>query len=156
MQKYIIFGVIAVIIIIGAVMLRPAQPASVADSDSQPTETQVNLQTTTMPNGLKIEDVKVGEGAMAVAGKKVTVNYVGTFTDGKKFDASADHGTSGFTFTLGAGQVIQGWDEGVAGMKVGGMRKLTVPPELGYGPNTYGPIPGNSTLLFDVELLAVN
>ncbi len=104
---------------------------------------------------LKIEDVKVGTGDEAVAGRPVTVHYVGTLTDGKKFDSSRDR-NQGFTFALGAGQVIRGWDEGVAGMKVGGMRRLTIPPELGYGPMGYPPvIPPNSTLIFEVELLSV-
>ncbi|MGC9603550.1 MAG: FKBP-type peptidyl-prolyl cis-trans isomerase [Minisyncoccia bacterium] len=90
----------------------------------------------------------------------VTVNYTGTLTDGKKFDSSYDHGQP-FSFVLGAGQVIQGWDEGVAGMKVGGKRKLTIPPELGYGGQDVKDqsgatvIPANSTLIFEVELLKV-
>ncbi|NNB88357.1 FKBP-type peptidyl-prolyl cis-trans isomerase [Corallococcus exiguus] len=104
---------------------------------------------------LGVEDVKVGTGTEAVAGKRVTVHYVGTLTDGKKFDSSRDRG-QGFTFGLGAGQVIQGWDQGVAGMKVGGVRKLTIPPELGYGSRgAAGVIPPNATLLFEVELLDV-
>ena len=101
-----------------------------------------------------MEDTKVGTGAEAVAGKKVTVNYVGTLTDGTKFDSSIDRGQP-FTFTLGAGEVIKGWDQGVAGMKVGGERKLTIPPELGYGSSAQGSIPANSTLIFDVTLLDV-
>lgn len=105
-------------------------------------------------NELKIEDIKVGTGEEAKPGDKVTVNYLGTFTDGRKFDSSYDR-KEPFEFTLGAHQVISGWDEGVKGMKVGGKRKLTVPPEMGYGSEDYGPIPGNSTLLFEVELLAV-
>ena len=110
----------------------------------------------TLPNGLKIEDVKVGNGAEAVAGKTVVVHYTGTLTDGKKFDSSVDRNQP-FDFPLGQGRVIKGWDEGVAGMKVGGKRKLTIPPELGYGPTGTpgGPIPPNATLLFDVELLDV-
>lgn len=104
---------------------------------------------------LKIEDLKVGTGAEAVAGKRVTVHYVGTLTTGAKFDSSRDRG-EGFTFGLGAGQVIKGWDQGVAGMKIGGLRKLTIPPELGYGAGGYPPvIPPNSTLIFEVELLSV-
>lgn len=104
---------------------------------------------------LKIEDEKVGTGDEAVAGRPVTVHYVGTLTDGKKFDSSRDR-NQGFTFALGAGQVIRGWDEGVVGMKVGGVRRLTIPPELGYGPMGYPPvIPPNSTLIFEVELLSV-
>ncbi len=104
---------------------------------------------------LTIEDTKLGTGAEAKTGKSVTVHYVGTLTNGKKFDSSRDRG-EGFTFSLGAGEVIKGWDQGVAGMKVGGLRKLTIPPELGYGARGFPPvIPPNSTLVFEVELLEV-
>ncbi len=104
---------------------------------------------------LQIEDLTPGTGPEAKAGKTVTVHYVGTLTDGKKFDSSRDRG-EGFTFRLGAGQVIKGWDQGVAGMKVGGLRKLTIPPELGYGSQGFpGAIPPNATLIFEVELLEV-
>ena len=104
---------------------------------------------------LKTEDVKVGTGTEATAGKTVTVHYVGTLTSGSKFDSSRDRG-EGFTFRLGAGQVIEGWDKGVAGMKVGGVRKLTIPPELAYGKSGHPPvIPPSATLVFEVELLEV-
>jgi FKBP-type peptidyl-prolyl cis-trans isomerase len=104
----------------------------------------------------KKEDVQVGSGAEAVAGKQVTVHYTGTLADGTKFDSSLDRGMP-FTFSLGAGQVIKGWDEGVAGMKVGGKRKLTIPPEMGYGERgAGGVIPPNAVLNFEVELLNVN
>ncbi len=104
---------------------------------------------------LKVEDLQIGTGAEAVAGKKVTVHYTGTLTDGSKFDSSLDRGRP-FDFPLGAGRVIKGWDEGVAGMKVGGKRRLTIPPELGYGARGFPPvIPPNSTLVFEVELLGV-
>ncbi len=104
---------------------------------------------------LQIEDLTPGTGAEAKAGNTVTVHYVGTLTDGSKFDSSRDRG-EGFTFRLGAGQVIQGWDQGVAGMKIGGLRKLTIPPELGYGKRGFPPvIPPNATLIFEVELLEV-
>jgi peptidylprolyl isomerase len=104
---------------------------------------------------LKIEILTPGTGAEAVAGKNVTVHYVGTLTTGSKFDSSRDRG-QGFTFRLGAGQVIQGWDQGVAGMKIGEVRRLTIPPELGYGARGFPPvIPANSTLVFEVELLNV-
>lgn len=103
---------------------------------------------------LKIEDLKKGTGEEATNGKTVSVHYTGWLTDGKKFDSSLDRGQP-FDFKLGTGQVIPGWDKGVAGMKVGGKRKLTVPPDMGYGPNGMGPIPPNATLVFEVELLAV-
>lgn len=106
--------------------------------------------------GLKIEDQKVGNGAEAVAGKTISVHYTGWLTNGRKFDSSVDRGQP-FTFQLGQGQVIRGWDEGFAGMKVGGKRKLTIPPEMGYGARGAGAvIPPNSTLVFEVELLGVN
>jgi len=102
---------------------------------------------------LQIDELKVGTGKEAKAGQRVTVHYVGTLTNGNKFDSSRDRG-EGFEFNLGAGEVIKGWDQGVAGMKVGGMRKLTIPPELGYGARGFPPvIPANSTLIFEVELL---
>lgn len=104
---------------------------------------------------LQVTDEKVGDGAEAVAGKTVTVNYVGTLTNGTKFDSSYDRNQP-FSFTLGAGQVIKGWDQGVAGMKVGGKRKLVIPPDLGYGAQGAGDkIPPNSTLVFEIELLDV-
>jgi len=118
----------------------------------------VSMATSTpdMENKIQSTDVIVGTGAEAVSGKKVTVNYVGTLMDGKKFDASADHGQP-FTFTLGAGQVIKGWDQGVTGMKVGGKRNLVIPPELAYGATGTpgGLIPANATLKFEIELLKV-
>ncbi len=104
---------------------------------------------------LKIEDMKVGTGAEAKSGQNVSVHYVGTLTNGKKFDSSRDRNEP-FEFQLGAGMVIEGWDKGVVGMKVGGLRKLTVPPEMGYGKMGYPPvIPGNSVLVFEVELISV-
>ena len=111
------------------------------------------MSTPQSPAGLVIEDLTVGTGTTAAAGQKVTVHYTGWLTDGKKFDSSKDRGEP-FDFTLGAGQVIKGWDEGVQGMKVGGKRKLTIPPQLGYGARgAGGVIPPNATLVFEVELL---
>ena len=105
---------------------------------------------------LKIEDEKIGDGAEAVTGKNVTVNYRGMLTDGTVFDESYKRGEP-FSFDLGAGNVIKGWDKGVAGMKVGGKRKLTIPPDMGYGASGAGAtIPPNATLIFEVELLKVN
>lgn len=100
-------------------------------------------------------DIVVGDGAEATAGKRVSVHYTGTLTNGKKFDSSLDRGQP-FEFRLGAGEVIRGWDEGVSGMRIGGKRKLTIPPEMGYGPRGFPPvIPANATLVFEVELLGV-
>ena len=111
------------------------------------------------PSGLVIEDLVVGSGAQAAAGQRVSVHYTGWLSEGgkagNKFDSSKDRGQA-FDFSLGRGDVIRGWDEGVAGMKVGGKRKLTIPPNLGYGARGAGNvIPPNATLLFEVELLAV-
>ncbi|MDX7953638.1 FKBP-type peptidyl-prolyl cis-trans isomerase [Lichenihabitans sp. Uapishka_5] len=111
--------------------------------------------TTTTPSGLQIEEITEGTGAEAKPGASVQVHYTGWLTDGKKFDSSKDRGQP-FVFKLGGGQVIRGWDEGVEGMKVGGSRKLTIPPELGYGARgAGGVIPPNATLVFEVELLGV-
>lgn len=105
--------------------------------------------------GLQIEDLKIGIGAEAVAGENVSVHYTGWLTNGTKFDSSVDRGTP-FQFPLGGGRVIRGWDEGVQGMRVGGKRKLTIPPEMGYGARgAGGVIPPNATLVFEVELLGV-
>lgn len=105
---------------------------------------------------LNIEELKAGAGKEAKAGDRVTVHYVGTLTDGKKFDSSRDRG-QGFTFALGAGQVIKGWDLGVAGMKIGGSRRLTIPSDLAYGARGFPPvIPPNATLVFEVELLEIH
>ncbi len=110
---------------------------------------------TTTPSGLKYTDAVVGEGASPEKGKKVTVHYTGKLTDGKKFDSSVDR-KEPFSFTIGVGQVIKGWDEGVMSMKVGGKRTLMIPPDLGYGARgAAGAIPPNADLIFDVELLGV-
>jgi len=113
------------------------------------------MATTTTPSGLIIDDVSVGQGAAAAAGQQVKVHYTGWLTDGTQFDSSKDRNDP-FVFPLGAGRVIKGWDEGVQGMKVGGKRKLTIPPALGYGTRgAGGVIPPNATLVFEVELLGV-
>ncbi len=118
-------------------------------------EKDSNAQEISTPSGLKYLDQVVGTGDVAVAGKNATVHYTGWLENGNKFDSSVDRGQP-FSFPLGAGRVIKGWDEGVQGMKVGGKRKLTIPSELGYGPRgAGGVIPPNATLIFDVELLGV-
>lgn len=104
--------------------------------------------------GLKVEDIKVGNGCEVKSGHTVVINYLGKLTDGTKFDSSYDRGEP-FETQIGTGQVIKGWDLGVVGMKVGGKRKLTIPPSLGYGDQAVGPIPANSTLVFEVELVDV-
>jgi FKBP-type peptidyl-prolyl cis-trans isomerase FkpA len=104
--------------------------------------------------GVTVQDLKVGGGAPATAGKVVSAHYTGRFPDGTKFDSSYDAGLP-IDFLLGSGKVIKGWDLGIEGMRVGGKRKLTIPPELAYGARGGGPIPPNATLVFDVELVGV-
>ncbi len=128
-----------------------AKPAGATAAPSASSGPSFPVQPVTQ---LKVEDLKAGAGAEAVDGKTVTVNYTGWLTNGTKFDSSLDRNQP-FSFVLGAGRVIKGWDQGVKGMKVGGKRRLTIPPSLGYGAQANGPIPANSTLVFDVELLDV-
>jgi peptidylprolyl isomerase len=136
----------------------PTPSASLAQS---PSGTQaaggppaVSGEPTTTASGLQFIDVKVGDGASPQTGQTVVVHYTGWLANGTKFDSSVDRGQP-FSFVIGTGQVIKGWDEGVATMKVGGKRRLIIPPELGYGANDYGPIPGNAQLIFDVELIQI-
>jgi len=146
----IVGGVLLVAIIAGAVLVlsgRTGGDESSAAASPSPTKLAVSKD-------LQITDLVKGRGAEAVAGKSVTVNYTGTLQDGTKFDSSYDRNQP-FTFTLGTGQVIVGWDQGVQGMKVGGKRRLVIPPSLGYGSRATGSIPADSTLIFEVELLSV-
>jgi FKBP-type peptidyl-prolyl cis-trans isomerase len=129
--------------------------ASVALADNS-APTKPSGKPTVTPSGLKIFELKKGAGPEAKSGATVKVHYTGWLTDGKKFDSSVDRGQP-FEFKLGAGMVIKGWDEGVAGMKVGGKRQLQIPSQLAYGPRgAAGVIPPNAELIFDVELLGVN
>lgn len=165
MNKYLI-SLIIIFFILGVLALsrnrgeavklitNPSPALTVFASPTQSEEMSATISPMQETDELVVEDLKVGTGAEAVAGKKVTVNYKGTLTDGTQFDSSYDRGVP-FNFVLGAGEVIEGWDQGVAGMKVGGMRKLTIPPMLGYGAQAIGSIPANSTLIFEVELLEV-
>ena len=132
--------------------------AQVEEAQNQATNTQIQTgtMTTENPDQLQITDEVIGTGAVATASDSVTVQYVGSLTNGTVFDASLNHGTTGFTFNLGAGQVIKGWDEGLVGMKEGGKRKLVIPASLAYGDQAVGNIiPANSTLVFEVELVKV-
>lgn len=133
----------------------PAKPL-IAQVPTSPTPKKVEASNNyvTTPSGLKYLDMVEGNGETPEAGQIVVVHYTGTLEDGTKFDSSRDRGQP-FKFKLGAGKVIKGWDEGIASMKIGGRRQLVIPPELGYGSNGIGPIPPNSTLIFDVELLRI-
>src|SRR5947209_2125514 len=131
--------------------LTTAQDHEACDKKNDKKENKV----VTTKSGLKYEDLKEGTGDAAKSGETVQVHYTGWLKDGTKFDSSKDRGRP-FSFELGAGKVIKGWDEGVAGMKVGGKRKLTIPAELGYGKRGYPPvIPANAELTFEVELLKI-
>ena len=130
------------------------QPPVIPALPATPTATKDKKAMITTASGLQYVDTVEGTGATPTQGKTVTVHYTGTLQDGKKFDSSRDRDQP-FEFKIGIGQVIKGWDEGVGTMKVGGRRQLVIPPDLGYGARGIGPIPPNSTLLFDVELLGV-
>ncbi len=141
---------------------RATAPATTSGTENLPEELKVKPTPQTAagsaaPAELQKIDIVEGTGAEAIAGDQVSVNYVGVLlSDGSEFDASWNRGQT-FTFTLGAGQVIEGWDEGVAGMKVGGRRELVIPPDMGYGANGSPPvIPPNATLVFVVDLVSVN
>ncbi|HLK07281.1 MAG TPA: FKBP-type peptidyl-prolyl cis-trans isomerase [Candidatus Angelobacter sp.] len=137
------------------VMLAQTKKPAKTDAAKKDGPTVVTGKPTTTPSGLEYWDIKKGAGKLAEKGKKVSVHYTGWLTDGKEFDSSRDRGEP-IDFNLGTGQVIKGWDEGIAGMKVGGKRQLKIPPALGYGARGFGStIPPNATLVFDVELIDV-
>lgn len=131
----------------------PAATPEAATPEAATPET-ATPEVTTTDSGLQYVDLVEGTGAIPRAGQTVYVHYTGTLQDGTKFDSSRDRNRP-FSFRLGAGQVIRGWDEGISTMRVGGRRQLVIPPDLGYGSRSVGPIPSNSTLIFDVELLRI-
>ncbi len=146
-KNIIIFVIILIIMIVGIYFL------TIGNNKSQNLQTPASYEI----QGMKVEILKQGSGAEAKTGDTVTVNYTGTLTDGTKFDSSLNPGRTPFEFTLGQNRVIQGWELGVLGMKIGEKRKLTIPPELGYGAQGAGGlIPPNATLLFEVDLLGIN
>jgi len=152
MQQYAIGAIILVILALLVINLWPEGPEQIT-LDSQ---AQSDAETITTASGLQYQDERFGTGPEAAPGTSVTVNYSGWLTDGTQFDSSLNEGRTPFTFVLGTGGVIQGWDEGVAGMRVGGVRILTIPSDLGYGPGGNPPvIPPDATLIFRVELLDV-
>jgi FKBP-type peptidyl-prolyl cis-trans isomerase FkpA len=157
----LILGIPALLIVIGGgyiidrFVYQPKTEVQATTAVEGPPPIDSSIQTVTSASGLQYQDIVVGSGAEAQPGATVSVHYTGWLTDGTKFDSSVDRNKP-IEFVLGTGHVIQGWDEGLTGMKVGGQRRLTVPPELGYAEKGYPPvIPPNATLIFDVELVDV-
>ncbi len=155
MRKKIIIGIIILVVVILVVYVALFAP-SINISDNTGSITPTIMQGNSTANDkVKIEDLKVGSGQMVKSGDTIVVNYKGTLTNGKQFDSSYDRHQP-FTTQIGVGRVIKGWDEGILGMKVGGIRRLTIPPSLGYGSQGAGAdIPPNATLIFEVELVSI-
>lgn len=145
----VIIGVLVLIIFAYFIFgLNGSTPSQVAPQAPAPSQAPGN-------DKLQVVDEKIGTGSAVKKGDTIKIKYVGTLTNGTKFDASFDHGNGIFETQIGVGQVIPGWDEGIIGMKVGGKRKLVIPPSLGYGSQSVGSIPPNSTLIFQVELVGI-
>jgi len=141
-----------------AVVPAPAKTLVVPEAREEPSDTSAPLpersSETVTASGLRVEDVTLGSGAVAEPGRRIRVHYVGTLVDGSVFDSTRERGTP-FEVELGKGHLIKGFEEGVAGMRVGGVRRVIIPPELGYGANAAGKIPASSVLVFELELLEV-
>lgn len=147
--------VVGIFVYLGYFGMGTQQPvAQVAEGATAAQELLNDISASGGVTSLRIVDTLPGTGAEAKAGDIVTVNYIGVLPNGTVFDASQAHGKP-FTFTLGAGQVIRGWEQGIPGMKVGGTRIVAIPPELGYGPQSIGQIPANASLIFQVELISI-
>ncbi len=155
MTKNMIIALISIAIIFIAILIARTSDIPKQTPGQNPGKTVTNLPTQTQSQELKVEDITVGTGPEVKNGDTVVIHYKGTLTNGKQFDSSYDRGQP-FETKIGVGQVIKGWDQGVAGMKIGGKRKLIIPSELGYGAAGAPPaIPANATLVFEVELLKV-
>ncbi len=155
-NKFIIVLIILILIVIGTYFLAQGSPKNSEAALSQSVNQDQNNSINYGIQDMKIETLQEGAGDVVKVGDTITVNYVGTLLDGTKFDSSIDRGQP-FQFTPGQNSVIQGWELGVIGMKVGEKRKLTIPPELGYGANGAGEvIPPNATLIFEIDLLSIN
>jgi len=156
----IVFWIIGIVIVVLIAMwlwntTQGNEPTDTVNNTNMEQNEQTNEDSTSTGGGVQITDTQEGVGETAQEGDTVAVRYVGKLENGAVFDSSEAHGEAPFVFTIGAGQVIEGWERGVAGMKVGGTRTLVIPPELGYGEGGFGPIPGNATLTFDVELVEI-
>lgn len=142
----LIIGAVVIVLLVAYIIIGKNKQNVMKDTKNNPAPTQ--------PVGLKIEEIEKGTGPAVKKGDTVVIHYKGTLENGTKFDSSYDRNQP-FETQIGVGQVIEGWDLGVVGMQVGGKRKLVIPPDLGYGANAVGPIPANSTLIFDVELVGI-
>jgi FKBP-type peptidyl-prolyl cis-trans isomerase len=155
MMKRLLAGAMILVAAVAVAQTAPAKPKVKVVPPSTNAPTRVTGDGVKTDSGLQYWEIRVGNGEVAKEGSHVRVHYTGWLTTGKKFDSSVDRGQP-FDFTIGNGEVIKGWEEGVAGMKVGGKRQLRIPPELGYGADGYPPdIPANATLIFDIQLLGV-